>query len=260
MIKIALLTLSLLGGVLSLSSRHPLPNEGLALAETDHGTYSYYGEQLTYKVTTVTVVDLEIVWEYWQNKTDGDYCYGLFELYYNLTIEVDIIIEQALHVIEEYNHNCSDFCFPGYVNCPLPGWDHDPCMLPEDCCTTQYPGYEWCLSGTPGYEVCVPDCCIEDVEVWCFDECVRIADLPVDYLPVEGSTPISMDTCCHGQECCTEEGTYWLSRLQTCCTPGETLTTIVNGEVHTEYCCPELYCPDLFKDYLPMDFVFDNSN
>ena len=217
----------------------------------DHGEYVYLGNQTIYTVTTVTFEQVESVISYWQNRTDGEHCIDLFQQYYTLSSELNVLVEHAEEIIDQYNHDCSDLCFPGYSVCNATG----TCLLPEDCCTATYPGYEWCLSGTPGYAVCVPDCCVEDEEVWCNGECTPIDDLiGNDYLPVEGDTPYDSDTCCYEDECCTEENTEWLTRLQTCCIPGTSF--IYNGV--EEYCCPEKYCEELIANYLPLVYVITN--
>jgi len=177
-------------------------------AQVSHDYHQYLGDQDIFVVTTIKQSDLQPVKEFWTNKTDGDYCYNLFEKYYNLTLDIHTLVEVADKTIEEYNEKCKDLCFPGYIKCEAT----QTCLLPADCCTATNPGYEWCLSGTPGYEVCVPDCCEEDVEVWCNDKCTRIADLSLDYRPIEGDGPHSKDTCCYQDECCDAPDT-WLSRL-----------------------------------------------
>jgi hypothetical protein len=155
-----------------------------------------------YNVSSTTIKDLETITEFWTNKTNGTHCISLFEKYYNLTLEIQSLVEEANKTILEYNADCKEKCFPGYYICNAT----DTCLTPEDCCEVTHPGYTWCTSGTPAFEECVPECC-DNNEVYCNNTCVKIKDLPDGYLPVPGETPHDSDTCCFEQGCCTVANT-----------------------------------------------------
>lgn len=118
----------------------------------DHDGEAYLGNQTTYTSITVTVEELEEVKKFWENRELEELCVRLYTEYYNKATLITQLEIEADAILEEYNHKCHEHCLDGYINCPLPDYDYEPCMTHDDCCEAQHPGWEWCTSGTPVFE------------------------------------------------------------------------------------------------------------
>ncbi len=84
-------------------------------------------------IETISQETIDSVTSYWENRTDGEECLGIFTEIVELIEHLNETTANLTEKITEYNEDCSDDCLDGFIKCNAPGLE-DKCTLRCDCC------------------------------------------------------------------------------------------------------------------------------
>ena len=91
-----------------------LPN---ALPQTTQSSVEDHLIEQSFTIKQITDYEIKDIEEFWENKENGHYCVSLFKEIVDMYEEIKYLKEHIDEKIDEYNENCIDKCFPGYVRC-----------------------------------------------------------------------------------------------------------------------------------------------